>query len=173
MPFHLVTRRAAAWFEPAWRDLWIDHVSGLARATNRRQAVLLRFRYRLTVAWLVLDCWRLTGFDRSRPAPPTALKPRERFQMFASDVRHAIRRLIREPGFALATGLTLALGVGANVASWRVCPARGDPATITVMGTVAATRIGGSLDLAADTTLRYRDRGCERRSLGLSFRLTL
>ncbi len=123
-PVHLVPRRAAAWFEPAWRDLWVGHLGRLTGAANRRQAATVQVRYRLALAWLVLDCWRLSVFDRSQSASATTTpKPREPFQMFASDVRHSVRRLIREPGFTLATGLTLALGVGANVAVFAVVEA--------------------------------------------------
>jgi putative ABC transport system permease protein len=43
--------------------------------------------------------------------------------MFLSDLRHAARRLIREPRFTLAAVLTLALGVGANVAVFAVVEA--------------------------------------------------
>lgn len=43
--------------------------------------------------------------------------------MFIYDLRHAVRRLIREPGFTLAAVLTLALGVGANVAVFTVVEA--------------------------------------------------
>jgi putative ABC transport system permease protein len=43
--------------------------------------------------------------------------------MLAYDLRHAVRRLIREPGFTIAAILTLALGVGANVAVFTVVEA--------------------------------------------------
>jgi hypothetical protein len=43
--------------------------------------------------------------------------------MFLSDLRYAARRLIREPRFTLAAVLTLALGVGANVAVFAVVEA--------------------------------------------------
>ena len=43
--------------------------------------------------------------------------------MLRYDLRHAARRLVREPGFTLAAVLTLALGVGANVAVFAVVEA--------------------------------------------------
>src|SRR5713101_3547390 len=39
---------------------------------------------------------------------------------FLRDVRHAVRNLLRTPGFALTTILTLALGIGANTAIFSV-----------------------------------------------------
>jgi putative ABC transport system permease protein len=43
--------------------------------------------------------------------------------MFLYDLRLAVRRLVHEPGFTLAAVLTLALGVGANVAVFTVVEA--------------------------------------------------
>ena len=43
--------------------------------------------------------------------------------MFLYELRHALRRLVREPGFTLAAVLTLALGVGANVTVFAVVEA--------------------------------------------------
>jgi putative ABC transport system permease protein len=41
----------------------------------------------------------------------------------ATDLRLAWRRLVRAPGFTLAAGLTLALGLGANIATFTLANA--------------------------------------------------
>jgi hypothetical protein len=42
---------------------------------------------------------------------------------FLSDFRHALRGLLREPGFAVVAALTLALGIGATTAMFSVARA--------------------------------------------------
>jgi hypothetical protein len=119
-------------FEPAVRDLETERLADRHR---------LGGRFALGVVWLFLDCWRLTpGYllERRREAavlpraPGPALTPgspritdrRERFRpMFLYHVRHALRLLVRDRAFSAAAVLTLALGIGANVAVFAVLEA--------------------------------------------------
>ena len=80
-------------FDPALLDLHADAVRA-GRGTA------------LGTIGIFLECWRLA--------------PLEILDMLLHDIRHGLRLLIREPGFTAAAVLTLALGVGANVAVFAV-----------------------------------------------------
>jgi putative ABC transport system permease protein len=82
-------------FEPAIHDLEIEQLRARRRSSFRGRAFLA-----------FLECWRLA--------------PAEVLSMFLHDLRHGVRLLGREPGFAMAAVLTLTLGVGANVAVFAV-----------------------------------------------------
>src|SRR5205085_597443 len=97
---------------------------GVVRAGHRRRATCARKalpdhpRGRRGVA---PDALRRERPDASRPAPDPA--PPEHAAMTLTLFRHAARRLRREPAFAPTALLTLALGVGANVAVFAVVEA--------------------------------------------------
>ncbi|HEV8147089.1 MAG TPA: ABC transporter permease [Bryobacteraceae bacterium] len=111
----LLPRRAREeWFEPSCCD---------AQIANRRWLATRTFL-------IFLQCWGLELRERALnllPSQQSFVKPtespKERIPMFWHDLRHAFRLLLREPGFTLAAVLTLALGVGGNVAVFAVVEA--------------------------------------------------
>src|SRR5262245_152782 len=103
-------------FEPARQDLRIAHLQRLESARSCRARVLSRVRYGAALAILAVDCWRLAPLDPVEPRP----RLKEQFAMLMYHLRHALRLLVRERGFTAAAVLTLALGVGANVAVFAV-----------------------------------------------------
>jgi len=126
------SRVAADAFEPAWEDLRFAYLTRRAAAGLGLERVALRAGYTVLALLLLLDCWRLAAgdlFRRQEPRPalthplPSEPKQTERFAMFLYLVRHAFRQLVREPAFTVAALLTLALGVGANVAVFAVVEA--------------------------------------------------
>ena len=80
-------------FDPAYRELLIEHLEGGG-------AGLAKVRHRLRILLLFLDCWRLviTGLPSrllDPPAPKTSLKRRRTFMSVLS-MRQALRRLLKE-----------------------------------------------------------------------------
>jgi len=116
-------------FDPAHSDLRIAYLETRQRTPSRLARAGLRILYAARVLLLVLDCGRVViaatlAFHRSHPPlPPDDRHPQEPFTMLLYYARHALRLLLREPGFTMAALLTLALGVGANVAVFAVVEA--------------------------------------------------
>jgi putative ABC transport system permease protein len=125
----LPERGARELFEPAWHDMHIAHLAGRETPRSATAAAARGVAYALRVLLLYVDCWRLLLADVGRRPEPRA-RPRvteppsqERLAMLLYHVRHAFRQLVREPAFTVAAVLTLALGVGANVAVFAVVEA--------------------------------------------------
>src|SRR5262249_45901635 len=117
-------------FQPAWHDLLIDHVARRQRCSSpgARAAMHLWFIVRTVI--LALNCMMIVVAEALRLSPADAShRPghdapfKERLCMILADFRNAFRLLARERGFTAAAVLTLALGVGANVAVFAVVEA--------------------------------------------------
>ncbi len=79
-----------------------------------------------------------------------------------SDVSHAIRRLVRAPGFAVVALITLALGIGANTAIFSILKSivlrplpYGDPERVVVIRSQGEGDKGGTTWLSATEVKRY------------------
>jgi putative ABC transport system permease protein len=70
-----------------------------------------------------LQSGRATSHDYGNMAETSTTNASERLSSFAYHLRHAFRRLLREPAFTIAAVATLAFGVGGNVAVFAVVEA--------------------------------------------------
>src|SRR4029453_5813255 len=109
-------------FEPDLLDLFRDQHRAAARHGHTR-LVLFWMRMLLELVPTALSERLAAARKRCRTLPadsPTARATREprgaRMEMFAQDVRYALRVLVRRPGPSLIVIITLALGIGANTA---------------------------------------------------------
>jgi putative ABC transport system permease protein len=109
-------------FEPDLLDLFRDQHRAAARHGHTR-LVLFWMRMLLELVPTALSERLTVARKRCRTLPadsPTARATREprgaRMEMFAQDVRYALRVLVRRPGPSLIVIITLALGIGANTA---------------------------------------------------------
>jgi putative ABC transport system permease protein len=115
----LVTRETASdIFDPAWHDLERAHADRLTRARSRLERSASHARLLAATTALVIDCWRVGGARRT----PHSSRP-ELLLMTWYYVKHALRLLVRDRAFTVGAALTLALGVGANVAVFAVVDA--------------------------------------------------
>jgi putative ABC transport system permease protein len=115
-------------FQPALADLDHELAVRRCRATTRPALVRLRLWFGASAVWLFADCVRLGLFERlftgttARQAPPP--RPRKEWlTMLRLNLRHALRLFRREPAFAAAVVVTLALGIGANTALFALVQA--------------------------------------------------
>lgn len=109
---------AADIFDPAWHDLRHARATRLAATSSSTRRAAYAVRYAAATLLLVADCWRV-GRART-PARPPAGEPLVMLQYY---LRQAARLLARDRAFTIGAALTLALGVGANVAVFGVVEA--------------------------------------------------
>jgi len=95
-------------FDPAVADLERDWITGRARRPSPPGRLMASVS-------LAVECRRL-GARRQLAALTVPLNRESLLMSFATDLRRAARQLWHQPVFALVSILTLALGIGANVA---------------------------------------------------------
>jgi predicted permease len=104
-------------FDPAVHDLALGRALRAARAGTEARGVRARLREGFAILAIAIECRRMSW---TTPAQRDGLDSHRRGDSLMTTwfhaMRQAVRRLSREPLFALVALSTLALGIGANVA---------------------------------------------------------
>ena len=114
-------------FPRRFRDAYGDEMSAdfsrrldAARSAGRLKVMVFRLRTGANLVTSGLAERRRSSFVVTAPGAPAPSKRGRLMSGWTQDLRFALRRLRVEPGYAAFVTLTLALGIGANVAVFSV-----------------------------------------------------
>jgi len=109
------------------------------------------------------------------PPPPRRGFMRGTLESWTRDFTYAVRRLLRAPGFAVLTVLTLALAIGANTAIFSVVDAvlinplsfPNADRLVSIRGVAPGTDLPGEFALSPEFYVSYRDQADKLESIGM------
>jgi predicted permease len=113
-------------FVPSVADVRIEALERLAGAGSAADRVRARCRENVLILAIFLQCCRLVpaaALERRAAPPPYDVRRKDWIPLMGYTVRHALRLLVRERGFTATAVLTLALGLGFNLAIFAVIEA--------------------------------------------------
>ena len=125
-PPHLARAILRACAPPGDRPWLVDDLDELYAKRHARDGRIRAnawYRWQVARSTIPLLARRLQTSLPGHAPMPTNEPTRERLPALAYFLRHAFRRLTREPAFTIAAALTLAIGVGGNVAVFAVVEA--------------------------------------------------
>ena len=109
------------------------------------------------------------------PPPPRRGFMQRTLESWTRDFTYAIRRLLRAPGFAFVTVLTLALAIGANTAIFSVVDAvlihplsfPNADRLVVIRGIAPGTDLPGEFPLSPEFYVSYRDQADKLENIGM------